>query len=408
MVPRALAIGNQPVVTLRLSGFQTNMVSSKKLNDIVLFSKGSANMTTIERAMIAGILTALTLAFASGSTVYAAEEILVQSSKVDPSDVIKAKAAEPPANPKIGLVLGGGGARGAAEVGVMEVFEREGLKFDYIAGTSIGSIIGGLYAAGVPIPKIRKEFETGRAMKHFMSVSLPMAVILEPVQLCIRAVGVKSFDGLYPGIIFRKYLEKMTPKDASDIQDLKIPYAAVSLNLADGKPYMIRGGSLAKAMRASSSVPGLRKPVQYGDKLFVDGGVVCNVPVKQCREMGADIVIAVNIDEPFLDAPVDSFRKPGSVTKRMIKWDLWSIDGPQEALADVVIHPDTSGVTLLTTSKKEARKALEAGRLAAEAALPQIREKLKRISGKIKEPSTSTEESTTTTTEESTSTTTEE
>lgn len=357
-------------------------------------------MTTIKRAMIAGLLTASTLVFACSSA-RSAEEILVPSSKVEPSDLIKRKGAELPASPKIGLVLGGGGARGAAEIGVMEVLEREGLKFDYIAGTSIGSIIGGLYAAGVPLPKLRKEFETGRAMKHFMSVSLPMAVILEPVQLCVRAFGARPFDGLYPGIIFRKYLEKMTPKDATDIQDLKIPYAAVALNLTDGKPYMIRGGSLAKAMRASSSVPGLRKPVLYEDKLFVDGGVVCNVPVKQCREMGADIVIAVNIDEPFFDAPVDSFRKPGSVTKRMIKWDLWSIDGPQEELADVVIHPDTSGVTLLTTSKKEARKALEAGRQAAEAALPQIREKLKRISGTIKEPSTSTtEESTTSTTEE--------
>ena len=139
-------------------------------------------------------------------------------------------------------------------------------------------------------------------------------------------------------------------------------------------------------MRASSSVPGLRKPVQYGDKLLVDGGVVCNVPVKQCRQMGADIVIAVNIDEPFSEVPLQTFRKPESVTKRMIKWDLWSIDGPQEELADVVIHPDTSGVSLITVSRKEARKAIEAGRQAAEAALPLILEKLKGISNAVEGP----------------------
>jgi NTE family protein len=217
-----------------------------------------------------------------------------------------------------------------------------------------------------------------------MSVSLPTAIVLEPVMLCARLCGAKLYDGLYPGVIFRKYLEKLTPEDASEIQNLKIPYAAVSLNLIDGKPYMIRGGSLAKAMRASSSVPGLRKPVPYGeDKLFVDGGVVCNVPVKQCRQMGADIVIAVNIDEPFSQVPQRTFLKPGSVTKRMVNWDLWDIDGPQEELADVVIHPDTSGITLITVSRREARKAIEAGRRAAEAALPLIREKLKVVSVEV-------------------------
>lgn len=304
-------------------------------------------------------------------------EIVVPSSKVGPSDFLASKSAKLPVNPKIGLVLGGGGARGAAQVGVMEVFEREGLKFDYIVGTSIGSIVGGLYDAGVPISKLHDEFESGRAMKHFMPVSLPMAIMLEPFMLGARLFGAKSYDGLYPGMIFRKYLEKMTPEGSGEIQNLKTPYAAVVLNLVDGKPYMITGGSLAKAMRASSSVPGLRKPVQYGDKLMVDGGVVCNVPVKQCRQMGADVVIAVNIDEPFTEVELKTFRKPGSVTKRMIKWDLWSIDGPQEELADVVIHPDTSGVSLITSSRKQARRAIEAGRQAAESALPLIREKLK-------------------------------
>jgi NTE family protein len=322
------------------------------------------------------ILSALT--FTWGPAAQAAEpEVLVPSSQVSTADLSKLKTARRSNTAKIGLALGGGGSRGAAEIGVLEVLEKEGLHFDYIVGTSIGSIIGGLYDAGVPIAKLREEFESCRAMKHFMPVPLAEGIMLEPVMLSARLVGSKSFDGLYPGYMFRKYLEKITPADAQDIQSLKTPYAAVSLNLVDGKPYMIRGGSLAKAMRASSAVPGLRKPVQFGDKLLVDGGVACNVPVKQCREMGADIVIAVNIDEPFDQVEVDKFRKFGSVTKRMVKWDLYSIDKPQEDLADIVIHPDTSGVTLVTTNRKEARKAIEAGRKAAEAAMPQIREKLK-------------------------------
>lgn len=345
---------------------------------------------TLTHADLRNLLAVATLAFTTGSSAHA-EEILVPSSIVSSSDVLNSKSFKLPAHPKIGLALGGGGARGAAEVGVMEVLDREGLKFDYITGTSIGSVIGGLYDAGVPIPKLHKEFESGRAMKHFMPVSLPVGIMLEPIMLGARLLGAKPYDGLYPGTKFRKYLEKMVPDGASEIQSLKTPYAAVTFNLGDGKPYMIRGGSLAKAMRASSSVPGLRKPVEYGDKLMCDGGVACNVPVKQCRQMGADIVIAVNIDEPFSEVPIQVFRKPGSVTKRMIKWDLWSIDGPQEELADVVIHPDTSGVSLLTTSRKEAKIAIEAGRKAAEAALPLIREKLKGISNAIEQPAWSTE-----------------
>lgn len=307
----------------------------------------------------------------------AAEEVLVPSSQVNSSDLGKYKVAQAPSSPKIGLVLGGGGARGAAEVGVLEVLEKEGFHFDFIAGTSIGAIIGGLYDAGVPVSKLREEFESGRAMRHFMPVPIGVRLLMEPAALGAKLIGKKSYDGLYPGYIFARYLNSIIPADHSDIQNLKTPYAAVCLNIVDGKPYMVRGGSLAKAMRASSAVPELRQPILFGDKLLVDGGVACNVPVKQCREMGADFVIAVNIDEPWDEVSPDKFRKLGSVAKRMIKWDLYSIDSPQEELADVVIHPDTSGVTLITTSKSEARKAIEAGRKAAEAAVPEIRAKLK-------------------------------
>lgn len=324
---------------------------------------------------LAGILLSLAVSLAGAQHV-CAEDILVPSSQVNASDVIKLKTAQMPANPKIGLALGGGGARGAAEIGVMEVLHREGLKFDYVAGTSIGSIIGGLYVAGVPIETLKEEFESGRAMRHFMPVPVLVGLALQPVVLSTRLLGSKQYDGLYPGRFFRNYLESVVPESAKQIQNLKTPYAAVCLNLLDGKPYMVRGGSLVDAMRASSAVPGLRRPIPFGDKLLVDGGVACNVPVKQCREMGADIVIAVNIDEPMKEAEAKSFHKIGSVTKRMLLWDLHSIDHPQEELADIVIHPDTTGVTLVTTSRKEARKAIEAGRLAAEAALPAIRKRL--------------------------------
>jgi NTE family protein len=309
----------------------------------------------------------------------AAEELLVPSSQVNVSDVLKLKSSQLPAKPKIGLVLGGGGSRGAAEIGVMEVLEKEGLHFDYICGTSIGSIIGGLYDAGVPLTTLHEEFASTRLMRHFMRVSLPTAIVLSPVVFGARLVRLKRYDGLYPGWSFRHYFEKMTPPASHEIENLKTPYAAVSFNLTDGKPYMIRGGSLPKAMQASSAVPGLRVPVLYGDKLMVDGGTACNLPVKQCREMGADIVIAVNIDEPFQTVELQALRKIGAIPKRLLNWDLYDTDATQGAIADIVIQPDTAGVTLITTSRKEARKAIEAGRVAGEAALPAIRERLRGV-----------------------------
>jgi NTE family protein len=188
-----------------------------------------------------------------------------------------------------------------------------------------------------------------------------------------RLLGSKAYDGLYKGNKFRKYLAKTVSADIHTIENLKTPFAAVAFNLLDGKPYMIRRGDLARAIQASSAVPGLRKPVEIDKKLFVDGGVVCNLPVKQCRQLGADFVVAVNIDENFAPADLDTFRKPGSVSRRMIKWDLYNIDKPQEDLADFVIHPDTNGVTLISTKKKDSERAFEAGQIAAREALPQIK-----------------------------------
>lgn len=308
---------------------------------------------------------------------------LVETSRATYADYLKWKAKPKAVAPKIGLALGGGGARGAAHVGVLDVLAKEGIKFDYITGTSIGSIVGGLHAAGVSNEKMQQDFESGSLMKHFMPVSLPVRIILAPVLFTPRLLGAKPYDGLYRGNIFRKYMDKNFPNKQQEIQDLKIPYAAISLNILDGKPYMIQGGDLGYAMQASSAVPGLRKPVEIGGKLFVDGGVVCNLPVKQCREMGADIVIAVNIDEPFYEDKLETFRRPGSVSRRMLKWDLYTIDQAQEDIADVVIHPNTEGVSLITTSKKLARKAFEEGQKAAREALPEIKKKLESASSAL-------------------------
>lgn len=306
-----------------------------------------------------------------------AEELVIEETEAATSmDVYNFKPTPPHPRTRVGVALGGGGARGAAHVGVLKVLEREGIKIDYIAGTSVGAIVGGLYVAGVPLDKLEKDAVCASFMKKFMNVSLPVRLLLEPITLSPRLLGAKPYDGLYSGKGFRKYLDSTLPHKHFLIENAKIPFAAISFNLLDGKTYMIRSGDLGYAMQASSAVPGLRKPVPLGGKLFVDGGVDCNLPVKQVRQMGADFVIAVNVDQPFEEMKASRFTKLGSVSNRLINWDLWDLDKPQEKLADITIHPDTTGIAIITTSKSEATRGYLAGIKAAEDALPEIRRRL--------------------------------
>lgn len=286
---------------------------------------------------------------------------------------------------KVGLALGGGGARGAAEVGVLKVLAKSGIKFDYIVGTSVGAIVGGLYALGMTPESMQKEFETGKIMKQFMTVPLKLRLAVAPVMLLPRLLGSKSYDGLYKGNKFRKYLIGNVAKDQIKIENLNPPFAAIAFNVLDGKPYMIKEGDLGYALQASSAVPALRKPVEIDGKLFVDGGVACNLPVKQCRELGADIVIAVNVDPPFKPDCPDTYRKMGSISRRLLNWALYDIDQPQVASADIVIHPDTTGISLISTSKKDIKHGIAEGERTARAQLPEILAKLKELGVTVSE-----------------------
>lgn len=287
------------------------------------------------------------------------------------------QTAQTSGRPTVALALGGGGARGAAHVGVLKVLKREGIPIDYIAGTSMGAVVGGLYSAGVPISAIENSFLDAKIMKAFMTVPLSVRIAAAPVLILTRLVH-SPYDGLYKGNKFRKFLERMMPDCTQSIESLKIPFSAVALNVVDGKAYPLTKGELGYAMQASSAVPGLRKPVEIGNNLYVDGGVVANLPVKQAKGMGADIVIAVNVDERVTDVPLRTFRKVGSVSQRMVLLQLANTDGPQGANADVLIHPNVDGIGLLSTKVADLRRAMKAGEEAAEAALPSIKSRLSR------------------------------
>jgi len=277
--------------------------------------------------------------------------------------------------PRIGLALGGGGARGAAHVGVLKVLQEEGIPIDLIAGTSIGSVVGGLYASGMNIDDLATKFEDAELMKQFMTVPISVRVLVAPIMVMPRFFGYHPYDGLYNGVKFRNYANKLAGTH-NTIEKLKIPFAAVVTSVVDGESCRITEGDLGTAMQASTAVPGVRKPVQIGQKLFCDGGLICNVPVNHVRDMGADFVIAVDIDEPLKPVPLDNFRKMGSMSKQALRIQLNYQDVDQGKDADIVIHPDTEGIGLLSRNKGDAKRGYEAGIKAARAAMPELKRKL--------------------------------
>ena len=278
--------------------------------------------------------------------------------------------------PKIALVLGGGGARGAAHVGVLRELERQGIHIDMVTGTSIGAIVGGLYCAGLSVDEIEAKFRKPTIMRNYMTVPLIVSVAARPIFLLPRLIGIRPYDGFYFGNKFRNYYKSCLPKDKQNIEDLNIPFKAMTTNLMTGEPYPLDHGDLARAVQASSAIPVLRRPVPFEDVLLVDGAVLINVPVDEARSMGADFIIAVPVNERLNFEKRNYFRRLGSVARRIEKIFLAKTDMPQLNRADIVIHPQTDGIDILSTSPKDAGRAIDAGEEAARAAMPAIKEKL--------------------------------
>lgn len=278
--------------------------------------------------------------------------------------------------PRIGLALGGGGSRGSAHVGVLKVLKEENIPVDMIAGTSIGSVVGGFYAAGKPLDEIGQMFLKNTFTKEFTPMPA-LRIALEPAELMLRLVGYKPYDGLFYGWKFRGYVQKQLKNKM--IEELPIPYAAVVTDVVTGKSCRLTSGDMGVAMQASTAVPGLKKPVQIGEKLYCDGGLINNVPVNHVREMGADFVIAVDIDEKLKDVPLTKFRGLGSMASQALRIQLATLDALRDEQADFYIHPDTTGIALVSFKKDSGKHGIAAGEAAARAAVPEIKRRLKEI-----------------------------
>lgn len=214
--------------------------------------------------------------------------------------------------PKIGLVLSGGGARGAAHIGVIKVLEKLRIPIDYITGTSMGSIVGGLYSSGMSITELEKVV-TGLDWANAFKDLIPredrsFRRKLDDKTYLVKGqpglsddLEIKLPSGLIQGQKINLILKRLALPVSSvrDFDEFPIPFRAVATDLTTGEPVILGSGDLAMAMRASMSVPAAFSPVEIDGKLLGDGGVSNNLPIDIARDMGADIIIAVDISTPL-------------------------------------------------------------------------------------------------------------
>lgn len=301
----------------------------------------------------------------------ASESIAVNSHGAQPTIPARTKDGRP----TVALALGGGGARGGAHVGVLRVLEREGIPIDYVVGNSMGAIVGGMYASGLDLDRISEVLSDGSLKHAYAAGPLPPKILIAPMEKLFNPFS-NHYAGLYSGKRFTKFLDKTLPTENMNIQDTKIPFSVVATNLLDGKAYRLSEGRMSTAIKASSALSPILRPVPIGDKLYVDGGVRANLPAKAARETGAGIVLAVLVDEPLGKVPPSRFKHLRAIGSRLVDIVLATADERQLQFADVVINPNVSGIGILSKKREDVEKAIHAGELAAEKALPAIREAL--------------------------------
>jgi NTE family protein len=213
--------------------------------------------------------------------------------------------------PRIGLVLGGGGARGAAHIGVLKVLEEHRVPIDAIAGTSVGAIIGGMYASGMPVAEIEREIlaidwkevftdDTSRPDLSFRRKEDDFDFLIK-FDVGIARQGLVMPQGLIQGQKIKAFLRRVTlpAYNIRDFDRLPTPYRALATDLNTGKPVVLAAGDLASSMHASMAVPGIFVPVKINDHVLVDGGLSGNLPIQAMRDMNVDIIIAVDAGFPL-------------------------------------------------------------------------------------------------------------
>ncbi len=284
---------------------------------------------------------------------------------------------------KLGLALSGGGAKGFAHIGVLKVLEEEGIPVHMVSGTSMGSIIGSLYAIGYSPQEIEEIAQTTN-----WNILLNDSYQINPQEISNSILKKDTylvtfpFDGkqlsLPAGLIDGQNISMMLYRlmlpfhDVRDFTKLPIPFSAVATNLATGEPKTFSSGYLPDAVRASIAIPSIFKPVNIDGKTYIDGGVARNIPVEDVQNLGADFVIASDVGEPI--RKLDSLKTFVDVLFQSVGFHQQESDVIQKEKTDIYIRPDISEFS--TFSYEKVDEIIRRGESAARKALPRIKRAL--------------------------------
>jgi len=251
--------------------------------------------------------------------------------------------------PRVGLALGGGAARGFAHIGVIQVLEEQGIAVDLVAGTSAGSLVATLYASG----------RNGKALAE-------LANTMDETAFADWAFPGR---GLLRGDALARYVREYT--GGRTIEQLRLPLGIVATDLDSGQPILFQRGDPGMAVRASSAVPAVFQPVKIGTREYVDGGLVSPVPVRFARQMGAELVVAVDISAaPEGNATGDVMRMLLQTFAIMGR----SINNYELKEADIVMRPKLAGVSSADFTVRA--KSIQAGREIAQALMPELKARI--------------------------------
>ena len=287
--------------------------------------------------------------------------------------------------PKVGLVLSGGGAKGAAHIGVLKYIEEAGIPIDYIAGTSMGSIVGGMYALGYSADEIldiisavdwdrlisnnverRKISYTNKVESCSQLVTIPFSVGTDQEELQKRSFKNSLPTGIVSGDNLINLFNSLSVgySDPVDFNDLPTPFLCIATNVINGEADVLNKGVFSKSLRASMAIPVLFDPVKIDETLYADGGLVNNFPAEQCRAMGADFVIGVSMS-PGLETDPDKLSSIFSQVKQLKEIITDKEFENYHKLCDIFISPDLKGVGMLSFDAESVARVTGSGYEAA-------------------------------------------
>lgn len=282
----------------------------------------------------------------------------------------------------VGLALSGGGAKGFAHIGVLKIFEQAGIPIHMVSGTSMGSVVGSLYAIGYTPEEIEDI-----ALSTDWSILFNDSYRINPQNIANSVTDKDTYlftfpyngkrlslpTGLIDGqnIAMLLYRLMLPYHDVRDFSNLPIPFAAVATNLANGNAHTFTNGYLPDAVRASIAIPTIFKPVTIDGQTYIDGGVARNIPAEDVKELGADVVIASDVGEPLKS--VDSLDTFVDVLFQSVGFHQMESNRRQKQKTDFYIRPDIKNFSSFSYNQNQIKEIIRRGEQAARKAVPEIK-----------------------------------